>query len=86
MVKDFAAFKNGQPHIVGQPFTIEAIAVPCSATLRCNCGGEDVAVSIVNSVAASCPSCRKSYNCAFNPMQNKVDFAIGMPTQEKEPS
>lgn len=86
-VKDFAGFKNANAHIVGQPFTIENIWVPCNVKLRCNCGlGEDVTVVIENSVSAACPSCRKIYNCGFNPMQNKVEFAISVPEAEKVPS
>jgi hypothetical protein len=86
MVKDFASFKNSQTPIVGQPFSIKAIWVPCNATLHCNCGGADVDVTIENSVASACPSCGKSYNCAFNPMQNKVEFSIAVPEPEKVPS
>ena len=83
MVKDFSAFKNPQAHIVGQPFTIESLGVPCNARLRCNCGGADVAVVIVGSVSAACPSCHRVYNCAFNPMQNKVEFQIAVPEPPK---
>lgn len=82
-MRDFAAFKNGQPHIVGQPFTLEAISVPCSARLRCNCGGAEVSVSIIHSVAASCPSCQKSYNALFNPTTNSVEFQIAVPEPPK---
>ena len=85
-VRDFAGFKNGQAHIVGQPFTIDNLWLPANAKIRCNCGGADVAVAITNSESASCPSCRKVYNCAFNPMQNKVEFTIAVPEPEKVPS
>lgn len=85
-VKDFSAFKNNQAPIVGQPFTLEAIGVPCNAKLRCNCGGADVAVIIMNSVPASCPSCRRVYNAAFNPLQSKVEFSIAVPQPEQVPS
>lgn len=86
MVRDFNSFKNGQPHIIGQPFTLEAISVPCNAKIRCNCGGADVSVSIINSTAAACPSCLKSYNALFNPTTNSVEFQIAVPEPPKEPS
>lgn len=86
MVKDFAAFKNGQPHIVGQPFTLEAVGVPCNAKLHCNCGGADVSVLIENSKPATCPSCLKTYNALFNPTTNKIEFQIAVPEPPKEPS
>ena len=88
-VKDFSSFKkNGQAAvpIVGQPFQIENIWIPCCAKLRCNCGGADVAIAIENSVAVTCPSCQKVYNCAFNPMQNKVEFQIAVPEPPKAAS
>lgn len=83
-VKDFAGFKNANAHIVGQPFTIENMWLPCNAKLRCNCGlGDDVAVVIVNSESAACPSCHKVYNCAFNPQKNAVEFSIAVPEPPK---
>jgi hypothetical protein len=80
-VKDFAGFKNnGQAvPIIGQPFTVENIWLPCNAKLHCNCGGADVAVTIVNSESSACPSCQKVYNCAFNPQKNAVEFSIAVP-------
>lgn len=88
MVKDFAAFKNGQPHLVGQPFTLQAIGVPLNAVLTCNCGApEDVArVEIKMSVGAACQSCKRVYNALFNPQSGKIEFQIAMPTPEGEPS
>lgn len=86
-VKDFTSFKNGQASaavpIVGQPFTLQNIWVPCNAKLRCNCGGADVEIAIVNSESMACPSCKKVYNCAFNPTQNKVEFTIAVPGPDK---
>jgi hypothetical protein len=85
-IKDFASFKSNTAHIVGQPFTLEAIGVPCNAKLHCNCGGAEADVLIQMSVAASCPSCQKVYNCLFNPTKNAVEFSIAMPEPEKVPS
>ena len=87
-VKDFAGFKNnGQAvPLVGQPFTVENLWMPCNAKLRCNCGGADVAVAIVNSESAACPSCKKVYNCAFSPQKNAVEFSIAVPEPPKEAS
>lgn len=82
-IKDFAAFRNNHTPIVGQPFTLEAISVPCNAQLRCNCGGEHVTVDIKQSVAAACPSCGKSYNALFNPTTNSVEFRIAVPEPPK---
>lgn len=79
-------FLNQNVPMVGQPFTLRAVSVPMNATLTCNCGGEDTAVTILNSVAAACPSCRRSYNAAFNPLQNKVEFQIAIPKGEEVPS
>lgn len=88
MVKDFAAFKNGQPHLVGQPFSIHTLMVPVSAVLTCNCGGpaDDTKVEITLSVAAACKSCGRQYNAAFNPQKNAVEFSIAVPEPPKEPS
>jgi hypothetical protein len=72
--------------IVGQPFTLTGIAVPVNATLTCNCGGADVAVTITMSTSMACPSCRKRYNAVFNPLQNKIEFQIAVPEAEKVPS
>ncbi len=69
--------------IVGQPFMVESLSVPCSANLRCNCGGEDCSVQIINSIAASCPSCQKTYNARFNPASNSVEFQIAVPEPPK---
>ena len=87
-VKDFAGFKNnGQAvPLVGQPFTVENLWMPCNAKLRCNCGGTDVAVAIVNSESAACPSCKKIYNCAFSPQKSAVEFSIAVPEPPKEAS
>jgi len=88
MVKDFAAFKNGQPHIVGQPFTLIGIGVPVNAILTCNCGApEDVArVEIKMSVGAACQSCRRVYNALFNPQTGKIEFQMTIPKPEGEAS
>ena len=72
--------------LVGQPFTPEAIAVPVNVTLRCNCGGVDTRVVITMSAAAACPSCQKLYNALFNPLTGQVQFSIGLPSAEQEPS
>jgi hypothetical protein len=69
--------------IVGQPFTLEAISVPCNAKLRCNCGGTDVQIMIANSVAVACPSCHRVFNVAFNPTKNAVEFHIAAPEPPK---
>lgn len=83
-VRDFAGFKNKQAvPIVGQPFTIKNLWVPCNAKLDCNCGGADVEIAIVNSESCACPSCRKVYNCAFNPQKNAVEFSIAVPEPPK---
>jgi len=74
--------------VVGQPFTIVSTYCPITATLRCNCGGAEAetTVSIVNSVAAPCPSCHKSYNLGLNPTDGKIAVHIGVPPAEQVPS
>jgi hypothetical protein len=68
--------------IVGQPFTILGVGVPVNAKLKCNCGGLDTEVSITNSQAASCPSCLKSFNALFNPINGQLKFQIGVSANE----
>ncbi len=87
-VKDFAGFKNGQAHLVGQPFTIHTLHLPVSAVLTCNCGGpaEDTKVEITLSEPATCKSCSRQYNVAFNPQKNAVEFMIANPELEKPAS
>lgn len=87
---------NGQkaplpfPHtgvpVVGQPFTIASIYCPINATLACNCGGAETTVTIVGSVEAACPSCRRTYNAGFNPVTAKIEFHIRVPNAEQVPS
>lgn len=84
-VKDFAAFKQAGPQLVGQPFQLHAVMIPASASLTCNCGGEDTAVEIKMSVQAHCASCGRGFNCAYNPTTNKIEFQIAVP-QETKPS
>lgn len=85
-VKDFRAFKNGQPHIIGQPMTIHTAFCPVTATLTCNCGGDNTAVTITLSQQAACPSCGRMFNAAFNPTTNKMEFVIALPKPEEVPS
>jgi hypothetical protein len=76
--------------IVGQPFTITAIAVPVNVTLTCNCGWGDSGVLtnvvILGSVAAMCPGCRKTYNAFLNPQTGQVQFQVSVPQAEQVPS
>jgi hypothetical protein len=87
-VADFKSFQNGQPHLVGQPFTLLALGVPMNAVLTCNCGApaDAAKVEIKMSVAAECPSCKRIYNALFNPQSGKVEFQMAMPKPEGEPS
>jgi hypothetical protein len=68
--------------IVGQPFSIVSIYCPITATITCHCGGPDTTVSVVLSVAASCPRCHKSYNLALNPTTGKIEMQVGVPTEQ----
>ena len=71
--------------IVGQPFVIEAAAVPVTIVLRCNCGGADPMVRIHQSASAACPSCRRVYHAALNPLVQPMRLEIGMSVPEAPP-
>lgn len=69
--------------VIGQPFTIVSIGVPVNAVLRCNCGGDDATVTILGSVGAACPSCRKVYSVLFNPTNGQLQVHVGVPSAEE---
>ena len=68
--------------VIGQPFTLEAVSVPMHARIRCNCGGTDALVEIVQSVAAPCPSCGRQFNVTYNPVEQKVNVQMLVPKVE----
>lgn len=71
--------QNQNVPVVGQPFQLLTIGIPVTATLTCNCGGPDTAVTIANSVGSACPSCGRTFNAVFNPTNGQVQFQIGVP-------
>lgn len=70
---------NNNVPVIGQPFTLVSVRVPMDAQLTCNCGGADTTVTILASVAAACPGCKKVYNALFNPTNGRIEMQIGMP-------
>ncbi len=76
---------NGVP-IVGQPFTLQKIMCPITATLSCNCGGTNTVVEITQSQPGTCPSCGRQFNLAFNPTTAGIECSIAVPKAEGEPS
>jgi len=68
--------------IVGQPFTLTMARCPVDATLTCNCGGADAAVTITASVQAACPSCGRQYLLAFNPTTAKLEVYVNSPVPQ----
>ena len=79
-------FPHTQTHIIGQPFTLHTAWCPVNMTLTCNCGGVETSVTIVGSVSAACPSCRRVYNAGFNPTTGKMEMSVGVPQAEQVPS
>jgi len=69
--------------IVGQPFALVRVSTPVNATLTCNCGGAETLVTVVASIPAACPSCRKVYSVAFNPCTGQLQIQIGLPQPEQ---
>lgn len=77
--------QTNAPHIVGQPFTVNAVSVPMNMKLTCNCGGESVTVEIIASIVTPCPSCGRFYNAIFNPTNGQIEMQIATP-QTRIPS
>ena len=69
--------------LVGQPFSFDQPPyIPITVTLHCNCGGADVIVKIVQSVAAACPSCRRVFNVAGDVSNVKLNILMTAPKVE----
>lgn len=76
---------NSNVPIVGQPFTLMELIVPVHVTLRCNCGGDDTIVKVLNSQPAPCPSCGTVYAPAFQ-VNGQLQMAMGKPDAVQVPS
>lgn len=68
--------------VVGQPVTLLAVYIPVTATLRCNCGGDQGALEIVSSAPQTCPSCGTVYNATFNPQNGQIQIMATKPKPE----
>lgn len=72
--------------LVGQPFSISRVSLPVTMTLHCNCSATPTTIEIVNSAAATCPTCQIEYTATFNPLVGKLDIQAVRPAKDEVPS